>query len=113
MTALVEKRAGLERLLKEQRDVAAQTQIDISRMQSQVQSNVKVLEETNLARDRVVAAIRTLAAGTSFAKHLKKEAIQASSVQAEIDLLKIAKERSETEVSSMRAEKQERLAEIL
>ena len=74
---------------------------------------MKVLEETNLAEDRVIAAIRTLTAGASFVKHLKKEAIQASSVQAEINLLKIAKERNESEVSSMRAEKQERLAEIL
>jgi len=36
MNALVDKRAALERLLKEQRDTAAQTQIDISRMQNQV-----------------------------------------------------------------------------
>lgn len=36
MNALVDKRAALEKLLKEQNQMAAQTQIDISRMQNQV-----------------------------------------------------------------------------
>ena len=82
-----------------------------------MENNLKLVEETNNSRAKLMGVIKQLALSYSLvdsSKYLKSGSIYSiKNVQAQINLLKISKESKDNEIQSKRSDRKEKLASLI